>query len=165
MDINFSEGWLPSKEIMNYLERAAELVLRNEGIDSQFMEISLTFVEPEEIQDLNRLHRNIDSVTDVLSFPQYENADVIKAEIQDEEKVVAYEDIHITLGDVVICKDKIEEQAEYYGHSFDRELIYLFTHSILHLLGYDHEDDEEQTRMRCVENLILDEVGLGRKRM
>lgn len=164
MDINFSDGWLPGKEMMKYMDKAAALVLENEGIDPEFIEVSVTFVEPEEIQDLNRLHRNIDSVTDVLSFPQYDDPEIIKRAITDEENILAHEEIHVTLGDVVICREKVKEQADYYFHSFERELTYLFTHSLLHLLGYDHEDEEDRVKMRNVENMVLDEIGLGRKK-
>ncbi len=164
MDINFSEGWLPGKDIMKYMDEAAAIVLENERIDPELMEVSVTFVEPEEIKDLNRLHRNIDEVTDVLSFPQYVDSDTIRREISDEENIIAHEEIHITLGDVVICKEKVNEQAEYFFHSFERELVYLFTHSLLHLLGYDHEDDDDKIQMREIENAVLDEIGLGRKK-
>lgn len=164
MNINFSEGWLPNKEIMDYMNDALKYVLVNEDIDPQLIEVSVTFVEPEEIKDLNRLHRNIDSVTDVLSFPQYENPEVIKEEIADEEKKSAHEEIHVTLGDVVICKEKIEEQADFLCHSFEHELLYLFTHSILHLLNYDHGNDEDQIKMRDVESRTMDGIGLGRRK-
>lgn len=164
MDLNFGDGWLPNKDIMQKMDEAACYILLNEAIDPELMEVSITFVDPDEIMDLNRLHRNKDEVTDVLSFPQYENPDCIKKEINREEMKTAYEELHITLGDVVICKDKIEEQAAYYFHSFERELLYLFTHSILHLLGYDHERKEDCMIMREIENRVMDEIGVGRKR-
>lgn len=164
MDINFSEGWLPNKEIMKYMDDAAEFILNNEGISPEQIEISVSFVSPEEIKDLNRLHRNIDEVTDVLSFPQYENSQVIIKEIEDEERIMAQEEIRITLGDVVICKEKIEEQAEFYFHSFERELLYLFAHSLLHLLNYDHEEKEDYEKMREIETKTMDKIGLGRRR-
>lgn len=169
MEINYSEGWLPSKEIMKKMEEVAEYVLANEGIDIEhngkaILEVSVSFVEASEIKDLNRLHRNIDAVTDVLSFPQYENVDAIKGELANLESEHAYDDIQITLGDVVICKEKIEEQADYMGHPFERELLYLFTHSLLHLLDYDHEEKDDYIKMREVENNVMDEIGVGRKK-
>lgn len=164
MEIKFSEGWLPGKDIMKKMDKIAHYILSNEGIDSDLMEVSVSFVGGEEIKDLNRLHRNIDEVTDVLSFPQYESPDVIKNEITNEEKNRAHEEIYITLGDVVICREKIEEQADYMGHSFERELLYLFTHSMLHLLNYDHIEKEDYNIMREIENNVMDEIGVGRKK-
>ena len=168
MDINFGEGWLPNKDIMKKMDEAARYILHCEGIEPELIEVSVIFVDPEEIKDLNRLHRNIDEVTDVLSFPQYEDSQAIIREIvnettQNKPEKITHEDLHITLGDVVICKEKIEEQAEYYFHSFERELLYLFTHSILHLLNYDHEKKEDYIKMREMESRVMDEIGVGRK--
>lgn len=163
MEINYSEGWLPNKEIMKKMDHVADYILTKEGIDGDQIEISVSFVDAEEIKDLNRLHRNVDEVTDVLSFPQYESAEVIKREIADEEMKRAHEEIHVTLGDVVICQEKIDEQADYNGHSFERELLYLFTHSLLHLLNYDHKEPEDYAVMRGIENEVMDEIGVGRK--
>lgn len=169
MEIKYSEGWLPSKEIMKKMEHVAEFVLENEGIDTKqlgkaIIEVSVSFVEADEIKDLNRLHRNIDEVTDVLSFPQYENVEAIKKEVDNLESDDVYDEIQITLGDVVICREKIEEQAKYMGHPVERELLYLFAHSLLHLLDYDHIEKEDYIKMREVENMVMDEVGVGRKK-
>ena len=102
------------------------------------------FVGPDEIQALNSEYRGIDRVTDVLSFPQF-------AALADEVPEVG----EICLGDVVICKDKAEAQAEEFGHSFERELVYLFVHSVLHLLGYDHEEENDKKIMRQREEEIM----------
>lgn len=165
MYVNFGDGWLPEKRIIDKLNEATEFVLKNEEINPQFIEISVIFVSPEEIKDLNRLHRNKDQVTDVLSFPQYEDIKSIKSAINDLEDSSVHEEIHITLGDVVICMDKIKEQADFFCHSFDREVVFLYTHSILHLLSYDHEEDEkDNAQMREIESMTLDEIGMGRKK-
>ena len=102
------------------------------------VEISLSFVDEEEIQDLNRAYRNKDQVTDVLSFPLYD-------EFVEESM----------LGDIVLCVKRAEEQAEEYGHSLERELIYLSMHSLFHLLGYDHMNPEEKKEMRDREKETL----------
>ena len=121
-----------------------------EGIDTDRAEISLTLVEPEEIKSLNAEYRNVDSVTDVLSFPQFE----------DKEQMPSGGEL--CLGDVVICVERAQQQAEEYGHSFEREMVYLLVHSLLHLLGYDHMDDDEKAIMREKEEHVMEHVDLRR---
>lgn len=152
MNIFFEEGQVVSEEILNTMEQSAKYCLKLEGIDEERTEISVTFVEAEEIRRLNRDYRNNDSVTDVLSFPQFDDLN----EIPDFGE--------ICLGDVVICKDRAEEQAEEFGHSFEREIIYLFTHSILHLLGYDHMEEEEKKEMRAREEEVMTYLGITREK-
>ena len=88
----------------------------------------------------------------MLSFPQFDDL---------EEEIP--EVCEICLGDVVICEQKAREQAEEFGHSFERELVYLFTHSVLHLLGYDHMEDDEKKAMREREEEIMKQIGLMRQ--
>ena len=121
-----------------------------EGIDTDRAEISLTLVEPEEIKSLNAEYRNVDSVTDVLSFPQFEDKEQMPSEGE------------LCLGDVVICVERAQQQAEEYGHSFEREMVYLLVHSLLHLLGYDHMDDDEKAIMREKEEHVMEHVNLRR---
>ena len=151
MYIYFEEGQQVSEEILHTMEAAAKYCLELEGIDEERTEISVTFVEAEEIRELNRDYRDNDKVTDVLSFPQFDDLN----DIPDFGE--------ICLGDVVICKDRAEEQAEEFGHSFEREIIYLFTHSILHLLGYDHMEEEEKREMREREEEVMTHLGIERK--
>ena len=150
MYIYFEEGQQVTEEILNTMEAAAKYCLELEGIDEERTEISVTFVEAEEIRELNRDYRDNDKVTDVLSFPQFDDLN----DIPDFGE--------ICLGDVVICKDRAAEQAEEFGHSFEREIIYLFTHSILHLLGYDHMEEEEKQEMRAREEEVMTHLGIGR---
>ena len=150
MYIDFEEGQQVTEEILNTMEAAAKYCLELEGIDEERTEISVTFVEAEEIRELNRDYRDNDKVTDVLSFPQFDDLN----DIPDFGE--------ICLGDVVICKDRAMEQAEEFGHSFEREIIYLFTHSILHLLGYDHMEEEEKREMRAREEEVMTHLGIER---
>lgn len=133
--------------------RAAEL----EGLPDDICQLSVTFVTPEEIHELNRDYRGVDRPTDVLSFPQFEREELLEY-ISDPEEIPD----ELMLGDVVISREKAMEQAEEYGHSFERELIYLFTHSVLHLLGYDHEEPEDKAVMRHREEEIMDWLGIPR---
>lgn len=151
MEIYFEDGQAVSEEIRKTMERAACRCLEMEGVDGQRAELSVTFVDPEEIRILNRDYRGVDKVTDVLSFPQFEGADEMPQQGE------------LCLGDVVICREKAAGQAEEFGHSFEREIIYLFTHSVLHLLGYDHMTDEDKRQMRQREEEVMEYLGIGRQ--
>lgn len=111
-------------------------------------EISFSLVIPEEIQELNAEYRNIDKETDVLSFPMLE--------FPEDEDMLTYETgIPVMLGDIVISTTRAAEQAEEYGHSLEREICYLSVHSVLHLLGYDHMEEDEKRVMRAREKAIM----------
>ncbi len=151
MNIIYEEEQVVTQEILNKMVEAAEYAAQMEGLESQRCEISVTFVEQEEIRELNREYRNVDSVTDVLSFPQFDD-------LQEDMPEVG----EICLGDVVICKERAALQAEEFGHSFEREIIYLFVHSVLHLLGYDHMEEVEKAAMRDREEKIMEHIGVLR---
>lgn len=150
MNIYFEDGQVVDETILATMKKAAEYCLDLEQVDQERTEISVTFVEGEEIRNLNREYRDTDKVTDVLSFPQFDDLNEIP------------EFGEICLGDVVICKDRALEQAEEFGHSFEREIIYLFTHSILHLLGYDHMEEDEKKEMRQREEEVMAHLGILR---
>ncbi len=137
--------------LMKTLNQAAELCLKEEGIPDERIEISLSFVSMEEIHQLNNMYRQVDSPTDVLSFPMIEDFNDITGE---EEE--------IPLGDVVICIEKAQQQAKEYGHSEKREIVYLFVHSVLHLLGYDHMEETDKFEMRRHEEIVMDALNLKR---
>ena len=166
MNIYYSdEDCRLTPEIMQLMNKAAERafnmefgdVLSAAGTDAagSDAEIGVTVVSAEEIQELNREYRGVDSVTDVLSFPQYD--DIV--ELADD---LADEDVTVLVGDVVICYDRVLGQAEEFGTGVTREFVYLFTHSILHLLGYDHMDEVERAEMRAREEKIMDSIGVSR---
>ncbi|MBQ7779751.1 MAG: rRNA maturation RNase YbeY [Clostridia bacterium] len=114
-------------------------------------EVSVTFTDNEGIRELNAAHRNIDRVTDVLSFPLFEKEELSEASDGD------------ALGDIVISLEKAREQANEYGHSFEREVAFLTVHSMLHLLGYDHEISEaDEKDMFFRQEEILKTMGLLR---
>ncbi len=150
MNIYFEDEGKVSAEIFSLMQKAAACCLKLEDVDSNRSEISVTMVDLEEIHQLNLEYRQVDSPTDVLSFPQFEDMNDLPAEGE------------ICLGDVVICAEKAKEQAQEFGHSFEREIIYLFVHSILHLLGYDHMEEEEKQAMRSREEAVMKTIGLSR---
>ena len=134
------------------VRRAVVATLAYERFENE-AEISVTFTDDEGIRRLNAQFRGIDKATDVLSFP------LTDFEGSDEPPVDGDE---ITLGDIVVSLERAEAQAEEYGHSFEREVAFLCVHSMLHLLGYDHVDDEEaEADMRRRQTEILEQMGLG----
>ena len=133
------------------VRRCCNAALRLENF-SEDAEISVTFVDNDEIRLLNKQHRNIDSATDVLSFPLGENG------VYDHNESGA-----ALLGDIVISMPKAVEQAELYGHSLQREVGYLTAHSMFHLLGYDHVNGGvEAVHMREKEETVMTMLGLSR---
>lgn len=150
MNILCNDENVLNTEMMEILEKAAVLCVQNEDLDPENAEISLTFVSKDEIQNLNKMYRNIDNHTDVLSFPLIEDFN----EIDPEDEMM--------LGDVVICLEKAEEQAEEFGHSREREIVYLFVHSVCHLLGYDHMVDEDKAEMRAAEENVMTALDIKR---
>lgn len=134
------------------LRRAIEATLRYEGFENA-CSVSVTFTDNEGIRAINASHRGIDSPTDVLSFPlvDFEGGEEPPA---DEPELM--------LGDIVLSLERAAEQAEEFGHSFERETAFLCVHSMLHLLGYDHvNSEEEDLEMRRRQREILESMGLG----
>ena len=127
------------------------------------IDLSVSIVNYDEIKELNNEFRGIDSITDVLSFPQFADEEDLLYDLEDLGDSVANGDEEVLgtmLGDVVICYDRACEQAEEYGTGLMRELIYLFVHSIFHLFGYDHMEDDEKAVMRQREEAVMEVVGL-----
>lgn len=151
MELNIDGVSLPESETIELIRQAADYCLEHEGLSHDNIEVSLTFVDSAEIKELNSSYRDVDAVTDVLSFPQFESpGDIPKEGLA-------------LLGDVVICMDQALEQAETYGHTAEREILFLFVHSMFHLLGYDHHCEEEQAVMRQAEETVLARLGLERR--
>lgn len=136
------------------LRRAVEATLDYENFEND-AQVSVTFTDNEGIKVLNSQYREIDRETDVLSFP------LIDFESGDDLPI---DDPEMMLGDIVISLEKAREQAEEYGHSFERETAFLCVHSMLHLLGYDHVNGgDEEADMRRRQTEILEDMGLGVK--
>lgn len=123
--------------------------------------VELIFVPEEEIRRLNRETRAVDKVTDVLSYP---TLDDIKGQpiFGEDYPYDVDENGVLLLGSIVICQQRAKEQANEYGHSYERELHYLLVHGIMHCLGYDHMTDDEKAEMREKEELILGKLGITR---
>lgn len=153
-----------SEEFIKEIEEVCRYALEKEEV-TQKCQISLLFVDNEEIRGINKETRNIDKATDVLSFPMldYPKDKVFKDVYKDKVFDVMYLDgDELVLGDMVLSLERAEEQSIEYNHSFKREVCYLIVHSILHLLGYDHMEDGEKKIMRAREEEILSGLDIKR---
>jgi probable rRNA maturation factor len=143
-----------SYKLKRLVRLSVEATLAYEEIDRD-LEVSVTFIDNEGIRKLNRSYRKIDKATDVLSFPLFDfegDGDAMEDELCD------------MLGDIVISLERAAEQAEEFGHSFEREVAFLTVHSMLHLLGYDHETSEEdELDMRRRQTAVMEMLGLAVK--
>ncbi len=130
----------------NYLKKVIKRTMKHENVKNAYF--SIIFVDADEIQNINKEYRGIDKVTDVISFA-FEDNEKIKSKIR-------------VLGDIYICIPRMIEQAENYGHSLKRELSFLTVHGLLHLLGYDHMEKEDEKVMFDLQERILNEEGITR---
>lgn len=151
-----------TEELEYSIKEVIEHALREEKVNLP-CEVSIIFVDNDCIRDINSKNRNIDKITDVLSFPmlEYPPGKVFKDVYMDYE--FQPEDMDggkLILGDIAISLEKAEEQSREFGHSFLREVCYLTVHSLLHLLGYDHMKDEDKKIMRSREEEILQKFKL-----
>ena len=122
--------------------------------------VEVIIVEKDEIRRLNGEFRKIDKVTDVLSFPALDN--IYNKPVRAKDFPFDIEDGVLCVGSIAICKEVAAEQAEEYGHSFERELNYLTTHGVCHLFGYDHMTESDKTAMREKEERVLKKLNLSR---
>lgn len=121
----------------------------------------LVFADENEIRETNKVQRNIDAVTDVLSFPTLDG--IRGKELNSEDFPFDMdEEGNLFLGSIMLCEQRAKEQAEEYGHSYERELHYLIVHGVMHLFGYDHMTDEDKAEMREKEEEILTRMGITR---
>ena len=130
-----------------YLYDVLDHTLKNQNVDNAIF--SVIFVEDKEIHTMNRDYRGVDRVTDVISFAFEDNNDLVYNEIR-------------MLGDIYICIPQMKRQAESYAHSEKRELSFLAVHGLLHLLGYDHMNEEDEKVMFALQELILNEQNITR---
>lgn len=143
----FNETNYDLKKETDKLYGLLAFALKREKLDN--VEFNVIFVDSNTIHDINKTYRNVDRVTDVISFALEDN------------KTIELD--HRLLGDIYICVERAEEQAKEYGHSFLRELAFLTIHGLLHLLGYDHMEKEEEKIMFQKQEDILNEFGIRRE--
>ena len=133
----------------DYLDNVIKKVLKHEHVKNAYF--SIIFVDLREIQRLNKEYRAIDRVTDVISFA-----------LLDDDSDVDIIGMPVTLADIIINTNRADEQAKEYNHSYKRELMFLSLHGFLHLLGFDHMNEEDEKEMFGLQKEILDAFGLSR---
>lgn len=148
---NYPEELSFPQEIIDNVTKAAELVGKLYGVENG--EVSVTLTDNAYIHTLNRQYRGIDRPTDVLSFALNES---------EEPEIDGGLDVNV-LGDLIISVERAEEQAADYGHSVRREMAFLTVHGMLHLLGYDHMEDEERAEMEAEQRFVMDKLGIPRE--
>ena len=148
---NYPEELSFPQEIIDNVTKAAEMVGELYGVENG--EVSVTLTDNAYIHTLNRQYRGIDRPTDVLSFALNES---------EEPEIDGGLDVNV-LGDLIISVERAEEQAADYGHSVRREMAFLTVHGMLHLLGYDHMEDEERAEMEAEQRFVMEKLGIPRE--
>ena len=144
--------FLDIEKIKKLIEKVASKCFEIENLENKNLYLSVILTTPEKIRVTNKTYRNIDKETDVLSFPMFEKDEIqaLKGEYPE------------ALGDIMISVSRVEEQAEEYGHSFERELSYMVVHGFYHLMGYDHIEEEDKKEMRKKEENVLSILDIRR---
>ncbi len=140
------------EEYSKIIEKVVEKCFEEENLLKTHLYLSVILTTPNQIQEMNNTYRKINKATDVLSFPMFEKEEIPNIISEIEEP----------LGDIVISIEKVKEQAEEYGHSFERELAYMVVHGFYHLMGYDHIELVDRTEMREKEETILKKLNITR---
>lgn len=145
-----------NKEYEKVIKKVFDKCFEEECLEDSKLIITVTLTTPDEIKKLNNQYRQVDKETDVLSFPMFERKELIDKIVKKDFK---HEDM---LGDIIISIERVKEQAEEYGHSFERELSYMLVHGFYHLMGYDHIEEKDKQEMRPKEEKILNDLKITR---
>ena len=150
VEINYEE-LEPNDEYNELINTVIEKCFEVESLQDTKLYINVILTIPSIIKEINNKYRNIDKETDVLSFPMFQKDEI--REVKEEE----------VLGDIIISVDRVKEQAEEYGHSFERELSYMLVHGFYHLMGEDHIEENDKKIMREKEENVLSKLGITRE--
>ncbi len=145
------EGIDEEEKYKAIIDKVYEACFKEEDLYNYKIYVSIILSNEEYIKEINAKYRNIDKVTDVLSFPMFEKNEIENAKAEEE-----------VLGDIIVCIPRVKEQAKEYGHGFDREFAYMLVHGFYHLMGYDHMEEEEKKAMREKEENVLKKIGFER---
>lgn len=140
------------EEYKELIGKVLQKCFNEENLENKKLYVNVVLTDSKNIKNINKEHRGIDKETDVLSFPMYEKNELENIHLENED----------ILGDMVISIEKVQEQAQEYGHSFERELAYMIVHSFYHLLGYDHIKETDKKEMREKEEFILGKLNIKR---
>lgn len=150
----------PELEII--IEKVIQKCFEVEHINPTSLYICVTLTNPKNIREINKQYRNIDKETDVLSFPMFERNELDQMIEQNSDSCIEEGILQDIMGDIIISIDRVEEQANEYGHGFDREFAYMLVHGFYHLRGYDHITDDEKKEMREKEENVLSQLNITR---
>ena len=140
------------EEYKELIGKVLQKCFNEENLENKKLYVNVVLTDSKNMKNINKEHRGIDKETDVLSFPMYEKNELENIHLENED----------ILGDMVISIEKVQEQAQEYGHSFERELAYMIVHSFYHLLGYDHMNETDKKEMREKEEFILGKLNIKR---
>ena len=140
------------EEYKELIGKVLKKCFEEENLEGKNLYVNVVLTDSNNIKNINKEHRGIDEITDVLSFPMYEKSELENIKLENED----------ILGDMVVSVEKVQEQAREYGHSFERELAYMIVHSFYHLLGYDHMNETDKKEMRQKEEFILQKLNIKR---
>ena len=141
-----------NEEYKELIGKVLKKCFEEENLEGKNLYVNVVLTDSNNIKNINKEHRGIDEITDVLSFPMYEKSELENIKLENED----------ILGDMVVSVEKVQEQAKEYGHSFERELAYMIVHSFYHLLGYDHMNETDKKEMRQKEEFILEKLNIKR---
>lgn len=152
---------LKNDKNLKLIEKIIFLVLNEQGVyeNTEKIYLSIQSVSSEEIKQINKEYRGVDNSTDVLSFPIFEREEIINIA---NEKIINKKIKEIEIGDIIICIDVVKKQAIEFETGIKREMLYMITHGVCHLLGFDHIDENDKIKMRALEEKVLNEVGVKR---
>lgn len=153
-----------SKNFKKLIYKLLKTANKYSKFNQRKVQVEISFVDAEQIRVLNREQRKIDKATDVLSFPTLNLKPMTKIKIKDYKDDIDQETKHLMLGDIIICEEVAKKNAQDYGHSYERELCYLVVHGFLHLLGYDHMEEEDKKIMRALEEATLKKYKITREK-
>lgn len=160
IEIENSQEMIEIPENMNNLiSETVKVCIESEGFTKD-VEVSILFVDNETIREMNKEYRNIDAPTDVLSFPML---DIVEGKLKSDTGDYDISENVLLLGDIVISMEMAKIQAEEYGHTFERELLFLATHGTYHLLGYNHDTTRREKIMLQKQEAVLSKMGFERK--
>ena len=149
-----------SKEYVDLINKVVKTCFEEENLTKTNMYLNIILTNPKKIKEINKKYRNIDKETDVLSFPMFEKEELTQIISLSNMKKNA--DIKEVLGDIIVSIERVKDQAEEYGHSFERELSYMIVHGFYHIMGYDHIVESDKLIMRQKEENILNKLNITR---
>ncbi len=144
-------------DLKESINNIVKFVLEEENLNFENVFISIDCTDAENIRKINKEYRGIDKKTDVLSFPIFEKEELRKlSDVQDEDKKIK----EVELGDIILCLDVVKEHSIEYQTGLLREVLYMITHGVCHLVGHDHIIESDKVKMRAVEEKVLSKIGV-----